>query len=145
MPIQFKYIAESHCLFTIGRGKVSLEEFLAYHRKINITDPPPNLLILSDYRELDPAGLTASDIEEIKTSALSRTENKYTSVKEAFVVSDTLAYGLSRMFDGVIHSEKYQVNVFTDINDAKDWLGLEREIGFTFGDSKNTGSDMQHL
>jgi len=99
-------------------------DFLEYHRNITIPNPPPILLILSDYRQLDASDLTTSDIEEIRTSALSRTENKYEAVKEALVVSDGLVFGLSRMFDGVVHSDKYEAGVFTDMDEAKSWLGL---------------------
>jgi hypothetical protein len=124
MPIQFEYRADLHCLHAIGEGRLSRQDFLDYHRNITITDPPPILLILSDYRKLDASGLTTSDIEEIRTSALSRTENKYEAVKEALVVSDGLGFGLSRMFDGVVHSDKYEAGVFTEMNAAKSWLGL---------------------
>ena len=124
MPIEFHYIDDLNCLHTVGKGKVRLQEFLDYHRSINIPDPPANLLILSDYRELDPTGLTSADIEQIRINALGRTDNKYESVKEAIVVSDRLGFGLSRMYDGVVYSEKYDVNVLTDINEAREWLGL---------------------
>ncbi len=103
---------------------MSRQDFLEYHHNIMIPDPPPILLILSDYRKLDASDLTTSDIEEIRTSALNRTENKYEAVKEALVVSDGLGFGLSRMFDGVVHSDKYEAGVFTDMNAAKSWLGL---------------------
>jgi len=116
-----------NCLHTVGKGKVLLQEFLDYHRSIDIPDPPANLLILSDYRKLDPSGLTSADIEQIRINALGRTDNKYESVKEAIVVSDRLGFGLSRMYDGLIYSEKYEVNVFTDVNEARQWLGLELE------------------
>lgn len=124
MPIQFKYVAEQNCLCVVGKGRTSLREFLEYHAAVRIPDPRPSLLILADYRELDPSGLSISDIEEIRASALRRTENRFEAIKEAIVVSDGLTYGLSRMFDGVLHSERYEVNVFTDLNDARDWLGL---------------------
>ena len=117
MPIEFRYIEALGCLHTVGRGRVTLEEFLNYHRTVDITDPPSRLLILSDYRETDPSDLSSSDI----------LEHKYQSVKEAIVVSETLAFGLSRMYDGLVYSEKYVLNVFTDIGAAKEWLGLETD------------------
>jgi len=43
------------------------------------------------------------------------------------VVSESLAYGLSRMYDGVVYSEKYEINVFNDIDEARQWLGLETD------------------
>lgn len=144
MPIQFQYIAALHCLYTVAKGKVSLREFLEYHRSVAITDPPPILLIFSDYRELDPAGLTTSDIEKIKVDALHRTEYKYGLVKQAFVVTDTLTFGLSRMFDGLVFSKKYQVSVFTDINEAKRWLGMEPDIRLDLDQQDTAFPDVQH-
>lgn len=128
MPFQYQYHAATNCLHVIGRGRVSLQEFLDYHRTVKIPDPKPDLRILADYRELDPSDLSTSDIEQIRESALRKIEGKFTSVKEATVVSDTLAYGLTRMFDGVFHSDKYELNVFTDIREAEQWLGLAPEI-----------------
>ena len=132
MPFQFQYLAASNCLHVIGRGRVSLQEFLDYHRTVKIPDPKPDLLILADYRALDPSGLSTSDIEQIRKSALRKIGDKFTSVKEATVVANKLAYGLTRMFDGVFHSEKYELNIFTDIREARQWLGLASE---TSGDS----------
>ena len=127
MPFKFQYLAATNCLHVIGRGRVSLQEFLDYHRTVKIPDPKPDLRILADYRELDPSDLSTSDIERIRESALRKIEGKFTRVKEATVVADTLAYGLTRMFDGVFHSEKYELNVFTDIREAILWLGLAPE------------------
>jgi hypothetical protein len=127
MPFKFQYLAATNCLHVIGRGRVSLQEFLDYHRTVKIPDPKPDLRILADYRELDPSNLSTSDIERIRESALRKIEGKFTSVKEATVVADTLAYGLTRMFDGVFHSEKYELNVFTDIREATRWLRLAPE------------------
>lgn len=127
MPFQFQYLSASNCLHVIGRGRVSLQEFLDYHRSVKIPDPKPDLLILADYRELDPSDLSTPDIEQIRESALRKIEDKFTSVKEATVVANTLAYGLTRMFDGVFHSEKYELNIFTDIREARLWLGLASE------------------
>ncbi len=140
MPIEFRYIEELGCLHSIGRGRVSLKEFLDLHRNVYIANPPAQLLILSDYRELDSSGLSSSDIEQIRANAIRRTENKYKFVKEAIVVSEILTYGLSRMYDGVVYSEKYEVNVFTDINEAKVWLGLEAD---TFSKTRNDLPGMQ--
>jgi hypothetical protein len=140
MSIEFRYIEELGCLHTIGRGKVLLEDFLNYHRTVDIANPPDQLLILSDYREVDPSELSSSDIEQIRTNTSARTDHKYRSVKEAIVVSETLAYGLSRMYDGVAYSEKYDINVFTDINEAKVWLGLEAD---TFSKNRNDLPGMQ--
>jgi hypothetical protein len=128
MPFQYQYHAATNCLHVIGRGRVSLQAFLDYHRTLKIPDPKPDLRILADYRELDPSDLSTSDIEQIRESALRKIEDKFTSIKEATVVADTLAYGLTRMFDGVFHSDQYELNVFTDIREAEQWLGLAPEI-----------------
>ena len=141
MPIQFQYFEALNCLHAAGKGKVQLQEFLDYHRSINIPNPPAKRLVLSDYRELDTSGLTSADIEQIRINALGRTENQYESVKEAIVASGTLTFGLSRMYDGVVYSEKYEVNVFTDMNDARKWLGLNTETNL---DPNNYPANSDH-
>ena len=128
MPFQYQYHSATNCLHVIGRGRASLQAFLDYHRTLKIPDPKPDLRILADYRELDASALSTSDIEQIRESALRKIEGRFTRVKEATVVADTLAYGLTRMFDGVFHSDKYELNVFTDIREAEQWLGLAPEI-----------------
>jgi len=125
MPFRYKYLQEIGCLYTVGKGEVSLQEFLDYHRSIRIENPHPTLKILSDYRELDPSGLKASDIEKMKKSALKNVELKYKEVREAAVVSDFLTWGLSRQYDGTFYSEAYELQVFNDIEEAKNWLGLD--------------------
>lgn len=144
MPIQFEYIDELNCLYVIGKGNVELQDFLDFHQSISIPSPPPVLLILCDYRELDATGLTTSDLEKIKADALRRTEYKYGTVKQVFLVSDTLTFGLSRMFDGLIFSEKYQVRVFTDIDEAKRWLGLPPDIRLGLHTNETPSPDAQH-
>jgi hypothetical protein len=124
MPFKYRYDAESNCLHARGTGKVTLQDFLDYHRTLKIKDAPPTLSILSDYRELDPSGLTTSDIKKIRMSALDKIEGTFRKVSEAVVVSNTLAYGLSRMYDALIYSEIYEINVFMDLGVAKAWLGL---------------------
>ena len=127
MTFRYTYFPEINCLCTVGTGRVSLEAFLDYHRSIKIDNPPSTLRILSDYRQLDPSDLQASDVDEMKMSALRRVEGKYEKVREAAVVSDFLSWGLSRQYDGMHYTETYELNVFTDIDEAKVWLGLDPE------------------
>ena len=133
MPFRYQYFADINCLYTVGTGKVAAKDFLKYHRTLKIDAAGRTLCILADYRDLDPSGLSTDDIEQIRMSALGRMAGRFDALKEAIVVSGSLAYGLSRMFDGVIYSENYEMNVFTDIGEAKAWLGLEPDhrLGFT--------------
>jgi hypothetical protein len=121
------------CLYTVGKGRVTLQEFLDYHRSIRIDNPRRNLRILADYRELEPSDLKTSDIENIKASALNKIENRYEKVMEATVVSDPLTWGLSRQYDGSYYSELYELQVFTDIDEARRWLGLDPETVLMIG------------
>lgn len=127
MSIRFKYFSELNCLSIVGEGRVSLEAFLEYYRTVKTDNTRPTLRILSDYRQLDPVDLKLSDIEEMKKRAMNKVAAKYENVREAAVVSDYLTWGLSRQYDGVYHSETYEFNVFTDIKEAKIWLGLDAE------------------
>ena len=132
MPFRYRYFPEKGCLYTVGKGKVSLQEFLDYHLSIQIDNPKPVLRILADYRELDPSDLKTSDIEKLKESALNKVEAKYAKVREATVVSDLLTWGLSRQYDGSYYSELYDLQVFTDIDEARSWLELPPETVLKF-------------
>ncbi len=125
MPFQYQYIADANCLVVVGSGRVSLQEFLDYHRELRIKNAQSALRILADYRKLDPSDLSTDDIQQIRLSALKKIEGKFDALKEAIVVSGELAFGLSRMFDGLVYAENYDLNVFTDIREAKAWLGLD--------------------
>ena len=69
--------------------------------------------------------MAGTHINAVGADAAGKEELEPSILKEAIVVADRLSYGLSRMFDGVVYSEKYEVNVFTDIHDAREWLGLK--------------------
>ena len=125
MPFRYRYFPETGCLYTVGEGRVSLQEFLEYHLSIQIDNPKPILRILADYRELDPSDLKTNDIEKLKESAMNKVETKYEKVREATVVSDLLTWGLSRQYDGSHYSELYELQVFTDIDEARNWLELD--------------------
>jgi hypothetical protein len=128
MPFHYRYFSDLNCLYVVGSGKVLLQDFLDYHRTLKIDSVHSTLAILADYRELDPSDLSSSDIENIRRSALKKMEGRFDTMKEAIVVSGALAYGLSRMFDGMVYSEKYEMNTFTDVSKAKAWLGLDSAI-----------------
>ena len=125
MPFRYRYFPETGCLYTVGEGRVSLQEFLEYHLSIQIDNPKPILRILADYRELDPSDLKTNDIEKLKESAMNKVKTKYEKVREATVVSDLLTWGLSRQYDGSHYSELYELQVFTDIDEARNWLELD--------------------
>jgi len=128
MPFQYQYLADVNCLVEVGSGRVSLQDFLDYHRELKINNPLPALRILADYRDADLSDLSTDDIQQIRLSALKKLEGKYDTAKEAIVVSNELAFGLSRMFDGLVYSENYELDVFTDIRKAKAWLGLDPDL-----------------
>jgi hypothetical protein len=144
MPFDYTYNAESNCLYAKGVGQATLQDFLDYHQTLKIKDAQPTLSILSDYRELDPSGLTASDIERIRMSALIKIKGKFRKVKEAIVVSSALAYGLARMFDALIYAETYELNVFMDIGEAKAWLGLGHDTVLKLPQQDRFSAALQH-
>jgi len=142
MSLQSEYDEKLQCLFTVGKDKLHFHDFLDLYPTIKIPDPISNVRILTDYREADPSGLTTSDIEQMKSIAI-KLAKRFESVREAVVVSETLTYGLSRMYGGVNYSEQYELNVFNDINEAKIWLGLEPEAVLAPSQQDTTPPDSQ--
>ena len=126
MPIRSVYDWELKCRFTVGRGKLRPEDFVDFLKSDTAADRVTQSRVLSDYRKVDFSELSSSDIETIKSFALGIIR-KVEKVKEAIVVSDKLSYGLVRIYEGIVYSEKYEIRVFTDFDEAKRWLGFKPE------------------
>ena len=84
---------------------------------------PKKLLVKTDYRNADVSALSKEDIEILKRCILDLVDN-YETVREVIVVSAPLTFGLSRMYQSILYSEKYNIKVFTDMDEAQDWLGV---------------------
>ena len=68
--------------------------------------------------------LTADEIKDLATRSLFDA-----SSKRAFVASNSIQFGLSRMFASYREIQgKQEVRVFTEMKEALNWLGLPEEL-----------------
>ena len=125
-PLHSEYDEKLQCVFIVGKGSLHFDEYLEFYRSVKIPSPICNIRIFTDYREADSSGLSTSGIEQMKSIVL-RISKRLESIREAFVVKEPIASGLTRMYGRIDYSDKYEMNVFTDINEAKMRLGLEPE------------------
>ena len=121
--LRSSYDPQLQCLTIIGEGKLQIQDFMDLIEKFEVDPRPKNLLVKTDYRNADVSALSKDNIEVLKRCILGLVEN-YETVREAIVVTAPLTFGLSRMYQSVLHSEKYDIRVFTDMDEARDWLGM---------------------
>ncbi len=125
MPITFEYDEENNILYETGEGEISLEEFREFRTKIVTIVPADGLRVLADYRyariHFTYNNLGAMKIMTQKMMELSN------GIVAAICVKDDAGFGLARMYAISNDSESYKAEVFRDIDEAKQWLGIPDE------------------
>jgi hypothetical protein len=104
-------------------GDAALSGFKSYI--CDLLGPPcseVNYNILADFRDLNMSSLTNSDIKSIADIVAANRDN-IPPVKHALVVSTTLSFGLSRMYELLATERDPQtIRVFYDYDEARAWV-----------------------
>ena len=90
----------------------------------------PTFSILWDFTEANIAGLTNRQIKDLARAGKTLSERRKEG-KTALVFTDTLGYGLGRMFEALAKIEGYGTTyrAFRDVKEAGVWLGLGCGVG----------------
>jgi hypothetical protein len=101
-------------------GVLTDEDLRVLYEKIR-TDPAfePTFRQLCDLREVTKITTTADALR-----SLAQTNTFSPGSRRAFVVGRTVDFGLARMFQAYSEVEGQTVEVFREMNDALEWLGL---------------------
>ena len=85
----------------------------------------PTKLVLWIMGEVDLTAITSAGIERIIQIAKKHT-GKRQEGKTAIVGSKDVDYGLARMYEAYAGLENlpYEYNIFKDVDEAKEWLGV---------------------
>ena len=123
MPIEVYFDKKNDVIFRRIFGKVNLEEITGSIIK-NLThlDYHPGIKSLTDLREVEHF-VNASDIKKFADFILESGE-AIKGGKAAIVVSAEVTFGMIRMLQTYTDKSSLQIEVFKDINEAKNWLGL---------------------
>jgi hypothetical protein len=104
-------------------GSVNLDDFLM--DMDSAADQVPTRLILWDCRQADLSGMSNDDIHVLAESVQPNMV-KRSDCKIAVVVSSDLDYGLSRVYEALVHTDPANTSfmVFRNMQKAREWLGI---------------------
>lgn len=121
MPADYLIDAKHRMVFSRGRGTFSQDDFREHMRQL-VNDPQfrPEYNQLVDCRAIEKMDLNGAQIEELARSSVFAP----TSLR-AFVATDKVQYGLSRMMATYRKINAGQeVQVFSEMKEALAWFGL---------------------
>jgi hypothetical protein len=125
MPADYTIDAERKVVFSRGTGVFTHADYRGHMAALG-QEPlfQPTFHQLVDCRAITEMKLTGNEIKDLATRSLFAA-----SSKRAFVASNSIQFGLSRMFASYreIHG-KQEVRVFTELKEALHWLGLPEEL-----------------
>ncbi len=76
-----------------------------------------------DLTELEGITLLSRDVHRFADRRRAFNPNEV-RVKSAFLATDPLALGIARMYEQLLNSPRIVVRVWSDIQEAADWLGV---------------------
>ena len=124
MGITYKIDLEAGIIYAVGSGNIGAEDIESFRNEL-ISDPRyrPDLLGLVDLRM---AQLKFSGDEAQRLASWAAIVKP---VKKLAMIVGSDSYGFARMYQA--WTERGQdLNIFDDINSAREWIGLPCEDGF---------------
>jgi hypothetical protein len=121
MPFAYHIDCNRGIVFTMYSGRITDRDIVGHLHALR-SDPhfQPHFRQLTDTRAVDRVEVTSNAIQQIAE------ENPFgPDAKRALVARDPLIYGLTRMYEGLIHSNNDETRVLTDMLEARAWLGID--------------------
>ena len=124
MPIEYDIIKDKQLVWVKGSGTITSNDVISHLVMLaadNRYKAPMKKLV--DYRSIDDINILQEEAGEIAS-----TKEAYSSTfhgeRCAFVSPEDLTYGTSRVHQALIDSVDINTEVFRDMNDALNWLGV---------------------
>jgi hypothetical protein len=127
MPIDYDFDALNGILTVRMKGIVGDDDLIGYAEAItrdDAIDPKHDELI--DLRELARPAASTDTLRHV-ASIFRDHERQPEAVRVAFVAASDAAFGLARMYQAFRAESRTALQVFRDVNEAREWLGLEPE------------------
>jgi hypothetical protein len=123
MPVEVSYDAEKNVLWRTISGDATLDELIgSISESLKRPDLPSGLRSVMDFRTVTSFG-KPSDIRKY-FNLIFQYKEKLKGIRVAVVVSDDVAYGLTRMLQAHTDRLPLEIGVFRDIDEATTWLGI---------------------
>ncbi len=119
--ISYRIAKNRKAVFCTVRGALEEDEMLEFSRTLlDDTDIPVGSVALVDFREVDLENVSSEGVHKVAHMF----RNDVRNTRLAFVAPDELAYGLSRMYEAIRQDSAIEIQVFRDLDQAREWLGL---------------------
>lgn len=125
MPISYEINKEEELIYTTASGSLDDADIAGFKQKL-LSDPDysPGMKELSDLRAVDEFRVTIAGISRFA----GMDEESVEMVKEhrlAIVATEDVIFGMARMYQLQTEKAKPNVQIFRDLQPAREWLGLE--------------------
>jgi hypothetical protein len=103
-------------------------EFVKYIEKIEVKkmEPFDRFIDLSYVEELAVQFDDVSKIARKRRQVISELPEQ--KIKMAFLVNHALKYGMVRMYESLLDSERYEVQIFQSIENVAQWFKVDPEL-----------------
>jgi hypothetical protein len=124
MPASYRIDLRAGVVYSVLEGHVTNEELLAKHQRMS-ADP--------DFRPtmnhvIDTRGITSVSVTALGVRLLTTTSSFGPGSRRALIASDanpSSGYGYVRMFQALRSQSGADIKIFSTVEDAHRWLGLE--------------------
>ena len=122
MPISIDYDRKENVIYTKAEGVIKRDDIFSYFSFVASLDLKKGYRVLADYSD---ATLKLSN-EDIYSMAERRKMVLDTNEEISIAVfcKEDIVFGLGRMYEALLGSNKYKVMIFRSEEEAKVWLGL---------------------
>ena len=124
MPISIEYDNNENIIYTIAEGVVRLEDIILYFKSAASLFLQPGYRVFADYSGVD-LKLSSKDIHkmaQIRKRILN--VDSQDKINIAVYCKKDLIFGVGRMYRALLGEEQYNVMIFRDKKEAKNWLGI---------------------
>lgn len=128
MPISFQLDAVNRCVLASAESPLMDADLTQYQLALAAhPDHGPGFNQLVDLRDVNAGAVTSLGVR-MAGSLTGRYAQQLAGTRCALVVSAGESFGLSRMFEAYA-SDVMEVDIFEDLEAAREWLGLEPPSG----------------
>jgi hypothetical protein len=124
MPVSYRIDLNAGVVFTVSEGRLTYEELLDHQQRLS-SDPDfrPTMNHVIDVRGVTERAVTAFGVRTVAISRIFAPGSR-----RAIITGDdgsSSSYGYVRMFQTLRSQSGVDIRIFSTVEDAHRWLGLE--------------------
>jgi hypothetical protein len=121
MPVSYRIDLHAGVVFTVFEGRLTNEELLGHQPRVS-ADPDfrPTMNRVIDFRGVRDVTITAFAVRSVATRHTFASGSRC-----AIIAGDATSYGYIEMFQTLRSQSGEDIKIFSTVEDAHRWLGLE--------------------